>query len=250
MGILIGHASQTESGKATNGKAGDQTGKEVCIREFYSKPWDYYIECTDTKLADKASKYMEEICANNNVGYDQNQRLTMYNEIERNGGKVKGIKPCETDCSALVSACYIFAGLTKLNPSCTTRNLRGALLATGKFKVYSDKEHVTSDKLAKRGGIYLKEGSHVVMSLEDGSGISKDVEDSKEKPKTESGTTYYPKVKSSYLSLVDALASININVSKENRGKIYAKNFKGAYGGSASQNTDMLDLLKKGKLKK
>lgn len=244
MAIKIGHASIDERNKASGGQAGDQTKKEVCTRTWYSKPWDYYIECTDEKLADKASKYMEEICANDNVGYDQNERLTMYNAIKKNGNKVSGIGKCETDCSALVSACYIFAGLgNKLNPSCTTRNIRQALLNTGKFKVYSAKEHIISDNLAKRGGIYLKEGSHVVMALEDGKGVNKT-------PNKPSGTTYYPKCKSTYNGLVDALASIDVNISLDNRGKIYAKNFKDAYKGTAKQNTDMLELLKKGKLKK
>lgn len=36
----IVHASQNENGKATGGKAGDQTGKEICIRSYYNKPWD------------------------------------------------------------------------------------------------------------------------------------------------------------------------------------------------------------------
>lgn len=245
MGIRIGHASIDERGRASGGQAGDQTKKEVCTRTWYNKPWDYYIECTDEKLAEKASKYMEEICANDNVGYNQNTRLTMYSAIKSNGNKVKGIGKCETDCSALISACYVFAGLgTKLNPSCTTRNLRSALVATGKFKVYSSKEYTTSDNLAKRGGIYLKEGSHVVMALEDGKGANKT-------SNKDSGTSYYPKCKDTYTSLVDALASIGVNISKDNRAKIYVKNFKeDAYKGTAKQNTDMLELLKKGKLKK
>lgn len=252
MSIRIGHASQTEHGKATNGQAGDQTKKEVYVRTYYnhSKGWDYYIECTDEKLADKASKYMEEICNNPNVGYDQGQRLTLYNEIKKNDGKVKGIGKCETDCSALVACAYIFAGLgTKLNPSCTTRNLRGALLATGKFVAYSDKNHTASDKLAKRGGIYLKEGSHVVMALENGTGV-KDEKPTKELAKEYKATTYYPKPKKTYTGIVDALASIGVNVSLDSRGKIYAKNFKDAYKGTATQNTNMLGLLNKGKLKK
>ena len=32
--IKIGHASIDENGKITGGKAGDQTGKEVCIRNI------------------------------------------------------------------------------------------------------------------------------------------------------------------------------------------------------------------------
>lgn len=41
-------------------------------------------------------------------------------------------------------------------------------MATGKFKMYTDSNHLNSDKFAKRGGIYLAEGSHVVMALENG----------------------------------------------------------------------------------
>ena len=40
MTVRIGHASISEKG-TINGTKGDQTGKEVCIRTWYSKPWDY-----------------------------------------------------------------------------------------------------------------------------------------------------------------------------------------------------------------
>lgn len=238
MSIKIGHASIDERGKASGGAAGDQTGKEVCIRFWYNKPWDYYIDCTDEKLADKAATYMEQICCNSNVGYDQGQRLTMYNAIKANGNQVLGIGKCETDCSALVAACYIFAGLN-INPSCTTRNLQSALTATGKFKVYSDSKYVDSGQFAKRGGIYLKEGIHVVMVLENG---GRSTYANKE--------SYYKKCDIKYNSIVDALTSIGVNCSKENRTKIYSKNFSDAYKGTSSQNIVLLNLLKVGKLKK
>lgn len=167
MAIKIGHASIDENGKISGGKAGDQTGKEICIRNWYNKPWNIYLECTDKTMANKAANIMEQICKDNNFGYDQSQRLTGYNAIIQNGCKVKGAKG-EFDCSSLVSACYKLAGLN-ISPSCTTRNLRVELIKTGKFKMYADLPHLTSDKYAKRGGIYLKEGSHVVMALEDGS---------------------------------------------------------------------------------
>lgn len=166
MAVKIGHASIDENGKASGGKAGDSTGKEVCIRQWYSKPWQFYLECTDNKIANIAATYMEQICSNNNVGYDQTERLTLYNQLKVHKD-VSKLTPCECDCSSLVACCYIMAGLN-INPSCTTRNLRSALLATGKFVVYSDAQHLSKDTNAKRGGIFLKEGSHVVMVLEDG----------------------------------------------------------------------------------
>ncbi|MDF2538006.1 MAG: cell surface protein [Herbinix sp.] len=168
MSIKIGHASIDENGKIVGGNIGDQTGKEICIRNWYSKPWNVYLECTDPVIADKATSFMEQICADPNYGYDQSQRITGYNSIKANGGKVVGAKG-EFDCSSLVSTCYRLAGLN-ISPSSTTRSIRANFMATGKFKLYMDAAHLTSDKYAKRGGIYLKEGSHVVMALEDGTG--------------------------------------------------------------------------------
>lgn len=41
----IAHASINEKGKITGGKPGDQTGKEICIRSFYtpSYGWKYHL---------------------------------------------------------------------------------------------------------------------------------------------------------------------------------------------------------------
>lgn len=166
MSIKIGHASIDEKGKASGGCAGDSTGKEVCIRQWYSKPWQYYLECTDPIMAETAATYMEQICQNDHVGYDQSERLSLYYQLKTHKD-VSKLTPCECDCSSLVACCYIMAGL-KINPACTTRNLRSALLASGKFTVYSDSEHLTNDDKARRGGLFLKEGSHVVMALENG----------------------------------------------------------------------------------
>lgn len=61
-------------------------------------------------------------------------------------------------------------------------------------------------------------------------------------------TVYYPKYKGKSKSLVDALKSLSINSSKNNRKKIANLNGIKNYKGSASQNTKLLNLLKKGKL--
>jgi LysM repeat protein len=44
--------------------------------------------------------------------------------------------------------------------------LRKALLKTGKFVEYTDSSHLLSGKLSKVGGVYLSEGHHVVMVIE------------------------------------------------------------------------------------
>lgn len=168
MAIRVGHASIDENGKVAGGKVGDQTGKEICVRNWYDKQWNVYLECTDKALADAAARNMECVCVDNAYGYDQGQRLTGYNNIVKNLGRIHGANG-EFDCSSLVLACYRLAGLN-VNVSGTTRSMRQLLLATGKFKLHTDGTHLSKDNLAKRGGIYLREGSHVVMALDDGTG--------------------------------------------------------------------------------
>ena len=42
----IVHASINELGKITGGQSGDQTGKEICVRSYYNKPWQYLLRYT------------------------------------------------------------------------------------------------------------------------------------------------------------------------------------------------------------
>lgn len=77
--------------------------------------------------------------------------------------------------------------------------------------------------------------------------VAKKVEENTKKP-VKKKTVYYPKYKGKSKSLVDALKSLKINSSKKNREKIATLNGIKNYKGSASQNTKLLNLLKKGKL--
>ena len=76
MSIFIGHASISEKG-TTEGAKGDSTGKEVCTRSWYSKPWDYMAIHPDPDVRERHAKAIERACANNNIGF------TGY---EKNGG--------------------------------------------------------------------------------------------------------------------------------------------------------------------
>lgn len=186
MAIKIAHFSIDENNRASGGAAGDQTSRECCVRDWYNKPWDYYIEITDEALANKAADLFTKVANRNEAGYDQKQRLTFYDALVECKGDVSKMKKCEADCSSGIASIYKFLGLN-VNPSCTTRNIRAAFVATGKAKAYSDKEHTASDKYAKRGGLYLKEGSHVVMAIENGSSANSKPTSS---PTTATTTTY------------------------------------------------------------
>lgn len=241
MSVLIGHASISEKG-TINGASGDQTGKEVCTRSWYKKPWNVMLICTDRALAARAAQEMRHACTNNNIGYGQNDRRTAYNSAVKNGGTFKNASG-NTDCSQLVAGCYILAGLSSLSPDCYTGNLKQALLNTGKFKTYTDSAHLNSDAYAEIGAIYLKEGSHVVMALENGSKAGSGGTSS-----SAGSGTYYPAFSST--SIVDGLKSIGEDSSKANRTEIAEANGINNYTGTSAQNQQLLALAKQGKLKK
>lgn len=46
----IVHASINEKGTTTGGKPGDQTGKEICIRSYYNKPWIHVLRYTGAPI--------------------------------------------------------------------------------------------------------------------------------------------------------------------------------------------------------
>lgn len=77
--------------------------------------------------------------------------------------------------------------------------------------------------------------------------MKKKVEENTKKP-VKKKTVYYPKYKGKSKSLVDALKSLGINSSKSNRKKVASLNGIKNYSGTASQNTKLLNLLKRGKL--
>ena len=168
----IAHASIDESGHIAGGKAGDQTGKEVCIRSWYNKPWGFVIRFKDPALREKVARCMEMAAKNDNIGYDQNQRNTLLKKARAYNYDVSKVKEkCETDCSALVSVACMYAGIPEstltYNGNCaTTRTLRNCLKATGEVEIYSTPIYTQKTLKLTRGDILLKEGSHVAVVVE------------------------------------------------------------------------------------
>ena len=70
MAVIIGQASIDERGSISGGQSGDQTGREIATREWYDYPWNVMLRCTDKTVANKAAKYMKEICGNYAFGHD------------------------------------------------------------------------------------------------------------------------------------------------------------------------------------
>lgn len=169
MAVKIGSARIDENGNAKGGKAGDQTGKEVSTQNWYkhTKKWRVFrpVSASD---AEKIAQDMQWACDNKNIGYDQNQRLTLYNVAKEVGFNCKLVnKPCETDCSALVRVCCAYAGI--MLPNFRTPTEPNALLDSGRFVEMVGTKYSDSSDYLKRGDILVTSTQgHTVIVLNDG----------------------------------------------------------------------------------
>jgi hypothetical protein len=167
--VKIAHASIDEHGRATGGSAGDQTGREVCIRTWYSKPWNCVIRMLNPTMRQKVAEAMIRAADNPAIGYDQSQRNTLLayaRNVRYDPARVK--TPCETDCSALVTLACIYAGIKESalvvgGNSATTTTLRNRLESTGAVAVLRGKEYTSRSENLIAGDILLSEGHHVAV---------------------------------------------------------------------------------------
>ena len=171
MAVRIGHASIDENGNATGGKAGDQTGKELCTRDWYTKGWNVLLRPLRSDLAEKSAAAMEAACANSSIGYDQSGRNTLYQKAKAADFRLQDIDmACECDCSSLVHVCAIAGGanLTYGSNGHTTRTMVREFINSGDYVKLTDSKYLISDKYVMRGDILVKEGSHTAMVLTNG----------------------------------------------------------------------------------
>ena len=176
MVVKIGSARIDENGRASGGKAGDQTGKEVSRQNWYkhAKGWRVF-RAKVAAVAEKIAQDMDWACDNKHIGYDQGQRLTLYNVSKPLGFNCKEVKTaCETDCSALVRVCCAFAGVTL--PNFRTPTEPKALLDSGAFMELTSAKYTDSSVYLKRGDILVtKTQGHTVVVLSNGSKAGADV---------------------------------------------------------------------------
>lgn len=171
MAVTIGHASLDEYKGIKGGSAGDQNKKEVYTRSWYSKPWTSVIRPKDSAVAEKIAKAMEQACANDNIGYDQSQRTTLYTQAKAVDWDLSKItEKCECDCSSLVAVCVNAAGI-KVSKDIYTGNEKTALANTGGFTVHTEAKYISGHDYLKRGDILLGSG-HTAIVLTDGSKAS------------------------------------------------------------------------------
>jgi hypothetical protein len=180
--IKIGHASISENNTAY-GQAGDTTGKEVCINHTFNildlAP-TVVLRPKSLVLAEASAIACEAGCANNNIGYSQSGRNTLYTYAGTvNYDLSKVTTQCNTDCSAFMTVCAIAGGanISYGSNAPTTTNMRTRFKQSGDYIILTDTKHRTLTDYLKRGDILVCEGSHTVMVLENGSKYVNDESD-------------------------------------------------------------------------
>lgn len=110
--VIIGSARIDERGNASQGKAGDQTCKEVATEPYYRHRLGWYLlRPKEAAVAKKLAQAMREGCANDNIGYSQSDRYGVLNNLKIYGSIAKIKAKTNADCSSLVRACCIQAGI-------------------------------------------------------------------------------------------------------------------------------------------
>ena len=173
MAVLIGSARSSYG----NTTPGDQNGgREVSTEKYYvhSKGW-YVLRAKDPEKRERIAVAMERACANNDIGYDQSTRLTLFNNVKPYGFDPSlTTKKVNTDCSALVRVCVHYAGIEVDN--FITSNEVSKLMATGEFDKFSDDEHCKSSDHLLRGDILdTRTKGHTVVVLSNGAKASEEV---------------------------------------------------------------------------
>lgn len=183
--VKISNCGHDENGRYAGGKAGDQTGTEYRIMNWYSRPWLCVLRFNDAKIAAMIADMATKAAQNNLIGYDQgtagnsNDRYSFWQHLKASNYDPAQITvACESDCSASTAAIVKGAGyrlnnakLKAVSIYLTTRNMRAAMKAAG-AKVLTDSKYLTSGDYLKAGDILLNDNHHVAIAVTTGAKVS------------------------------------------------------------------------------
>ena len=179
--VKISNCGHDENGRYAGGKAGDQTGTEYQIMNWYSRPWMCVLRFENRKTASLIADMAKKAALNNLIGYDQgtvgnsNDRYTFWQHLKASNYDPAQITvSCETDCSASTAAIIKGAGyrlnLSKLKAVSiylTTYNMRQALKTAG-ASILTNKKYLISGDYLKAGDILLNDNHHVAIAVTSG----------------------------------------------------------------------------------
>lgn len=173
---MISNCGKDENGSYAGGAAGDQTGAEWWCINWYNGSWKCVLRHPNSKICSEIADLAVQAADNDNIGYDQGQRLTFWQELQRAGFQPKNIMTqCEADCSSgvmsIIKAVGYLLGIDSLrnvDPGLTTWDIRAALRSVG-FTVIDETRYLTSDDYLRPGDILLNDSSHVCIQVSTGS---------------------------------------------------------------------------------
>ena len=164
MSTLCGWASISEN-NTVNGKVGDQTKREVKTGKYYNFGQTDIIRFKDETKRPAASLIMAALCNNENIGYGQKDRTTLYklaNNLNWDPEKINEIGKCNCDCSELIAVVINFVFNQPIIPSTVyTGNLIQVCYNTGHFDIISS----FTEKDLILGDIIIKPKHHVIMVI-------------------------------------------------------------------------------------
>ena len=176
---MISNCGHDENNRYSGGKAGDQTGTEWRVINWYNRPWKCVLRHPDAKVRKMIASMAKAAAVNNKIGYDQSERYTFWEHLKASNYDPAQITiACEADCSSGVAAIVKGAGYRLGNEKMKnvsiylyTGNMRAGLKAAG-FEVLTDSKYLTSDAYLLEGDILLNDNAHVATNLTTGSKAS------------------------------------------------------------------------------
>lgn len=167
----ISNSGQDENKACHGGKAGDQSGHEWALKPWYNRPWSVVLRHPNQAVALTIAKLSIDAAHNDNIGYDQYQRETYWQALQKAGYDPSAITtPCEEDCTAGVSAnvkaAGYLCGVAALQsvPICTSRDMRQAFVRAG-FQALTASRYLNGSDYLLPGDVLLYENHHAATNV-------------------------------------------------------------------------------------
>lgn len=169
---LFAWASISEKG-TTDGKRGDQTGKECKVAYYYDFGQTDVIRCRSVAKRRKVAKLAKALCLSNKVGYSQPDRKSLWDYCSKQKwdyDKIMhqidhGIMPkVNADCSMLAGCVYnvVYKDTVFKADVYTGNMLNQAALEPKKFSRISVAK---AEQAFKKGDLVLKPYKHVIINV-------------------------------------------------------------------------------------
>lgn len=172
---MIAQASIGGNGQVYDPHPGNQTGGELNIKQWSSRPWNCVLRPRDPNMGLRLATLQRDACRNQNIGYDWARRTTYFSKLRAANWNPSAIRDkCDTDCSALTCANIAAVGHLMNNSQwaslgqLSTHYMRSALTSRG-FLLLTDSRYLTSDKYLLPGDVLLNDGKHTAVNLDAGS---------------------------------------------------------------------------------